>query len=87
VVGMETGAVGETFTKGSGVLVRQGDECQLLREVTALIGDRDRLRAMGEHGRSWVEEHLTVEHMVSEYEDLLRDVIGGRARAWTTRRS
>ena len=77
VVGMETGAVAETFTEGSGILIRQGDDGQLLREVAALVGDQDRLRVMGENGRSWVEANLTVEHMVSEYEKLLEDVTGG----------
>ena len=77
VAGMEIGAVAETFTTGSGVLIRQGDEEQLLREVAALVGDRDKLRTMGEYGRTWVEENLTVEHMVTRYEQLLEDVVRG----------
>jgi glycosyltransferase involved in cell wall biosynthesis len=77
VVGMQTGAVGETFTDRSGVLVRQGDEAQLLREVAALVADRHRLLSMGEQGRAWVKENLTVERMVSEYEKLLRGVAAG----------
>jgi glycosyltransferase involved in cell wall biosynthesis len=75
VAGMETGAVAETFATGSGVLIRQGDEEQLLCEVAALVGDRDRLRTMGEHGRAWVHENLTIEHMVARYEKLLWDVV------------
>ena len=67
VAGMETGAVPETFTTGSGLLIRQGDEEQLLCEVAALVGDRARLRTMGERGRAWVQENLTVEHMVTRY--------------------
>lgn len=78
VAGMEIGAIAETFTAGSGVLIRQGDEEQLLREVAALVGDGDRLRAMGERGRAWVQESLTVEHMVTSYEELLGDVVKGR---------
>ena len=76
VVGMDTSAVRETFAPGtSGMLVDQGDEKQLLREVAELVADRDRLRSMGDYARTWVEANLSLERMVSQYERLLHDVV------------
>jgi L-malate glycosyltransferase len=76
VVGMDAGAVRETFAPGiSGVLVDQGDSEQMIREIAELASDRDRLRSMGEHARAWVEANLSLERMVSEYETLFRDVV------------
>jgi glycosyltransferase involved in cell wall biosynthesis len=78
VVGMDAGAVRETFAPGaSGVLVDQGDDRQMIREVAELVADRDRLRSMGEYARAWVEANLSVERMVTQYERLLHDVAGG----------
>ena len=78
VIGMDTGAVRETFAQGaSGVLVDQGDERQMLREVAELVADRGRLRSMGDHGRMWVGANLSLERMVSEYEKLLQSVVDG----------
>lgn len=78
VVGLDVGGVRETFVSGeSGVLVAADDDGQFAREVAALLSDRDRLRAMGECGRSWIAENLALEHMIDGYEALLERVAGG----------
>lgn len=80
VVGMDAGAVKETFDPGNtGVLVPQGDVGQMVQEVAALVTDRDRLHRMGARARAWVEQHLSLEHMVTDYEHLLLGVIGSNA--------
>jgi L-malate glycosyltransferase len=78
VVGMDAGAVCETFALGaSGVLVDQGDGRQMLHEVAELLADRERLRSMGDFARTWVEANLSLERMVSQYERLLQGVVDG----------
>jgi glycosyltransferase involved in cell wall biosynthesis len=78
VVGLDAGGVRETFLPGgSGILVEAGDDGQLAGEVAALLRDKDRLRAMGDCGRPWVAENLSLEHMVDGYEALLERVAAG----------
>lgn len=81
VVGMDMGAVRETFVPGSsGVLVDQGDNEQMAREVGALLADRGRLWSMGDYGREWVGANLSIERMVDEYEALFHRVVSGSDR-------
>ena len=77
VAGMDTSGVRSTFDPGrSGVLVAQGDTDSLVRELDALAKSPETLRAMGEHGRRWVVNHLSLDGMVDQYERLLTRVAG-----------
>ncbi len=78
VVGFDIGGVGETMRDGvTGYLVTADDEDLLARRVVELSTDPALRRSMGDAGRSWVSEHLTVEVMVSTYETLLKGVARG----------
>jgi len=75
VAGMDTNGVRSTLDPGrSGVLVPEGDTDSLMRELDALAVSPQKLRAMGEHGRRWVENHLSLDRMVDQYEQLLARV-------------
>jgi len=77
VAGMDTGGVRSTFDPGrSGVLVPQGDTDSLVRELDALAKSPETLRAMGEHGRRWVVDRMSLNRMVDQYERLLMRVAG-----------
>ena len=83
VVGMETGAVRETFVDGrSGILIAQGDDERMADEAAALLGDGRKLRSMGDYGRTWVAANLSLERMVGEYETLLERAATGRGGPW-----
>jgi len=75
VAGMDTSGVRSTFDlERSGVLVPQGDIASLVRELDALMKSPATLREMGEHGRRWVQNHLSLDRMVDQYEQLLARV-------------
>lgn len=79
VVGPDAGGVRETFLPGgSGLLVEAGDERQFAHEVAALLSDKDRLRAMGDCGRQWVDANLSLEKMIDAYEALFERVAAVR---------
>lgn len=75
VVGMDTGAVRETFVPGrTGILVRQGDEAAMIGELAALLEDPQKRTTMGDAGRGWVGAHLSIDRMVDKYAALLQSV-------------
>ena len=82
VMTYDVGGARETILPGeSGVLVGAGDEGQMARETTALLGDESRRGAMGVRGRSWVETTLSLDKMVERYETLFTRVAAGKGAA------
>ena len=81
VVGMDTSGVRSTFKLGqSGLLVDQGDEKAMISQLTMLIKNPSRRRAMGEFGRCWVDDCLSEERMIDRYEYVLEAVAASRGR-------
>ena len=79
VIGFDLGGVGETMLDGAtGYLVPMDDEALMARRVLELTSSPALRRSMGDAGRAWVSENLTVDSMVCAYEALLQRVVAGR---------
>jgi colanic acid biosynthesis glycosyl transferase WcaI len=62
---------------GAGVSVAPDDAEQFTAAVTDLLGDRQRLTAMGQAGRRWVESAASPAAVAKSYETLLCELAGG----------
>jgi trehalose synthase len=71
-----------------GVLVDSVEECA--RAMVALLGDRERARALGKSGRERVREHFVIPRLVLNHLDLMQQLAAGRPIArppeWIRRR-
>jgi len=77
VVAFAHGALPEIVVDGeTGVLVPPRDEMALAEAVVALLRDPARRAAMGQKGRTRVEECFTAERMAAELEAILQDIVG-----------
>jgi len=68
VVAYNSGGLVEIIRKGGGVLV-DGGTAEFVGQVTALLADDEKRRALGVEGRSVVEEHFTLDLMVRQHAD------------------
>jgi glycosyltransferase involved in cell wall biosynthesis len=72
VVGMDVGGVRETFEDGvTGLLVRQGDLSAMAEVIESLARDKDLRASMAVDCREFAETHLSLDRMISDYEQLL----------------
>jgi glycosyltransferase involved in cell wall biosynthesis len=77
VVGVRAGGAPELIQDGrTGLLVAPDDVPGLARNLSALIDDPGRRRAMGDAGRRRVVEHLNARRMADEVEAVYRLVCG-----------
>ncbi len=65
----------EVEASGGGLAVDQSAD-SIVEGLVPVLADRDRLRAMGAAGRAWVFEHMSVDHIVGQIEDMYRDAAG-----------
>ncbi len=76
VVATAVGGIPELVRNGeTGLLVASGDAAGLAGAVTRLLSDRDLASRLAAAGMSFVQEHLTVEHMVDATVRLYNDVL------------
>ncbi len=76
VVATDVGGIPELVRNGeTGLLVAPGDAAGLAGAVTRLLSDSDLASRLAEAGTSFVQEHLTVEHMVNAIAKLYGDVL------------
>lgn len=75
VVAPRVGSLAESVAEGSsGYLTTPGDADEAARRVSALLGDPQQARRMGETGRAAVRQHWSLERMVRGYEDLITEI-------------
>jgi colanic acid biosynthesis glycosyl transferase WcaI len=55
---------------GAGRSVAPDDEAAFVETLSAMVADRDALRAMGEAGRQWVLHHVSPAAVAAQYESL-----------------
>jgi glycosyltransferase involved in cell wall biosynthesis len=58
--------------------VRFGDDRLFAERVASVLRDPQRARCLGEQNRARIEGEFSVEHMVSRYEDLYRELLESR---------
>ena len=76
VVATDVGGIPELVRNGeTGLLVAPGDSEALAGAVTRLLSDRDLASRLAAAGTSFVQEHLTVGHMVNAIARLYGDVL------------
>ena len=81
VVSTAVGGVAELVRDGvDGRLVPPDDPAALARAVLELANDPERRRRMGEHGRERVLRTCSLERMIDQYEELLREVASTSAK-------
>lgn len=79
VVAVTTGGVAETFLPGrTGILVHSDAPEAVAGALRILAEDPGLRTVMGDRGRVWVTEHLSVDRMVDGYESLFMNVLGKR---------
>jgi phosphatidylinositol alpha-1,6-mannosyltransferase len=68
VIAGNSGGAPEALIPGeTGLLVDGTDPADVVAAVAALLGDRDRCRAMGRAGRRFVEEHFDWDRIVTAF--------------------
>jgi glycosyltransferase involved in cell wall biosynthesis len=78
VVGMDTGGVRETMIDGqTGFVVGQGDLQAMAAATAALLTAPTTKATMGDAGRRFVSEHLSIDAMVRGYAAVLAGAAGG----------
>ena len=76
VVSTAVGGIAELVREGvDGRLVSPDDPAALAQVVVELIQDPERSRRMGEQGREQVLRTCSLERMIDQYEELLREVV------------
>ncbi len=76
VVATTVGGVPEVILDGqTGFLVPASDPEALGRAIIALLQNPQQAHAMGEAGRKRVQEHFSVEHMVTDTEEAYRNLL------------
>lgn len=76
VVSTRVGSIEEIVQEGrSGFLVEKGDHRGLADRILRLINEEELSREMGNRGRDIVEQHFTVERMVTATERLITDLL------------
>jgi glycosyltransferase involved in cell wall biosynthesis len=81
VVASAVGGLKDSVVDGeTGLLVPRGDSGSLARAIGALAAEPERLRAMGERGRSRLREHFTMERMARANEDFYYDLLEADVR-------
>jgi len=76
VVATAVGGIPELVRDGeTGLLVEAGDSAGLAGAVTQLLSDSDLAARLATEGMSFVQDHLTVEHMVDATVRLYEDVL------------
>lgn len=76
VVGTAVGGIPELVRSGkTGLLVAPGDATELAGAVTRLLSDSDLASRLAASGMSFVQDHLTVGHMVDATVRLYNDVL------------
>lgn len=79
VVAVAAGGVSEAFLPGrTGTLVHSDAPRAVAEALRVLAEDAGLRTQMGERGRAWVMEHLSVDRMVDGYESLFMNVLGNR---------
>ena len=79
VVATQVGGVAEVVTPGAtGVLVPPRDVGALAQGVLTLLEDSDLARRMGEAGRKFAEQHLSIEKMMAATEAVYRNLLAQR---------
>ena len=82
VVVTDVGGAREAVIAGeTGYIVPAGDDQQMAERMIELLRDPKRARAMGERGRSLVEEKFSCERHVANTLDLYFEMLGGRFSA------
>ncbi len=66
----------EVVASGGGVAVEQSADA-IVEALTPLLADRAALTAMGETGRKWIFEHMSVDHIAGQLEAMYRDAASG----------
>lgn len=77
VVATRVGGVPELVRDGeTGILTPPGDPLALARgmQQLAAMAESER-RLLGEHGRAFVKQHLELEHVVDQWENLFRELL------------
>jgi glycosyltransferase involved in cell wall biosynthesis len=92
VIGPDLGGIRETMIDGvTGALADPGDPNAFAACLTAMLSDRERLRAMGDAGRDFVARELSRDAMIDGYEGVLAAASRGprlryqRADGWAQR--
>jgi glycosyltransferase involved in cell wall biosynthesis len=75
-VAFDVGGTAETIVDGvTGIVVPPGNSEELVKALKALADDRDRIRDMGEAGRTRVRTGFLLDHAVDHHDQLLAEIV------------
>jgi glycosyltransferase involved in cell wall biosynthesis len=81
-VGMKVGGMHECVLDGqTGVLVDEGDEQALVREILRLTRDRDTRERLGENAHRWCRQTFAIDRVGGEYVRFYEEVLGADHRS------
>jgi len=78
VVANPVGGLLEIVRPGeTGFLAERDNAASFVEQTVRLLEDKALRQAMGQRGRTFVEENFSLERMVTDYEVLYRKIVGG----------